>query len=142
MGRWIRGRRSGWPSRHRNRLQPLQYRHAVRLRAGLHRGHDPALPRARAASRLPRPPWSNLPGAQRYLLHRADDGAGSADVDSLLHLALHRPADLLLLQPPPVRIRGALTGWRSRPFLVVRLPGLVIATVYRFRLGRALLSEI
>ena len=56
--------------------------------------------------RLSRAVRAGVPGAEHHLLHRADDGAGSADVDGLLHLAVRRAADLLLLQPPSLRVRA------------------------------------
>ena len=97
LGCRIPGGDSGRAARYRHGFEPLQHRHAVCVCAGFNCRADPALPRAGAASRLPRADGRRVPGAQHHLLHRADDGPGSADLDGVLHLALHRPADLLLL---------------------------------------------
>ena len=74
LGRWLCRRHSRRPARHRNRLQSLQHRHPLRLRAGLDRRAHPALPRAGALPRLPRSLRPALSRAQHRLLHRAHDG--------------------------------------------------------------------
>ena len=62
-------------------------------------------PERHRAFRAPLGP--SLPRAQHHLLHRADDGPRSTDMGGVLHLADRRPDDLLLLQPPPQRVRSS-----------------------------------
>ncbi len=97
LGGRIRGWHSRRAARHRHGFKPLQYRNALRLRAGLDRGAHSPLSRTGAPPRLSRTLRAGVSGAEHHLLHRPDDGPRSADLDGLLHLAVHRAADLLLL---------------------------------------------
>ncbi len=89
LGRRIRRRHSRRPARHWHRLEPVEHRHAVCVCAGLDRRAHPALSRAGAPPRLPRSAGTALSRAQHHLLHRADDGTRSDDLDGLLCLARH-----------------------------------------------------
>ncbi len=110
LGGRIRGRHSGRAARHRHSFEPFEYRNAVCVRAGVDCGAHSALSRAGAAPRVSSAVRTGVPGAEHHLLHRADDGAGSADLDGVLHLAVRRAGDLLLLQPASVGVRAGAVG--------------------------------
>ena len=97
VGGRICGWRSCWIAGHRHRVESFQHRYPLRICAGFYRCAHPALSRAGASSQFPRAAGSTLPGAERHLLRRADDGIGSDDLDGLLRVANHWPADLFPL---------------------------------------------
>ena len=67
----------------------------------------PALSRARAPSRLPRSLGPVFPVLSIIFCIVLMMGLEVMTWDGVLHLARHRPADLLLLQPPPQRVRSS-----------------------------------
>ncbi len=106
LGGGFRGGRARRAAGHRHRLESVEYRNALRLRAGFDRGASSCAIASRSGTAASaRRSGPVFPGAQHHLLRCADDGPGSDDLDGLLRVAGDGPADLLLLQPPPVGVR-------------------------------------
>jgi APA family basic amino acid/polyamine antiporter len=85
--------------------RPFQHRHPFRLRPGFHRSHRPPLSRPSSPTRFRCSLRACHPRSQRHLLLPAHGRAAHHHLVPLPHLAGHRPLHLLLLQPPPLRIR-------------------------------------
>ena len=75
VGSRIRRGHSGGAARHRHRLEPVEYRNAICVCAGVDRRADSALSRAGPVSRISRATGAGISGAEHRVLHRADDGA-------------------------------------------------------------------
>src|SRR6185437_5787639 len=107
--RFCRGNSRG-SARYRHRFRPLQHRNFVRFRAGFDRRADSALPRTQSPSRISLPRRPHCADFEHSFLPSPDDGTANSHLAALLRMADYRPGNLLLLQPPPQRIRAITLG--------------------------------
>ena len=91
--------RAAFRSGHRNICRSLQHRNAVRVRAGIRRCGHPSLQRPATSSRVPLSRGPTDSCFEHRLLCPADGRIAAAHLDSLLCVAGHWAANLLLLQP-------------------------------------------